>query len=301
MQYRIGIIADLDTDSKIPDKTNLWRSYFKQGFLYINDNNKVEIEWDDAEPLELRSSLSLGGRGMELSELIAFNGHLYTVDDRTGVVYVLEKGKVVPWVILSDGNGGETKGFKSEWCAVKDEHLYVGGLGKEWTTPDGNVLNFNPMYVKKISMAGEVEHINWHDYYIKLRETAGIDFPGYMIHESAAWSEIHKKWYFLPRRASKNKYNDVEDERHGTNIMLEADENFQKVSMKHVGDLDNPSHGFSTFKFGPGTKDDVIVALKSEELEGKIASYIMVFKVDGTILYPETKMGDHKYEGIEFI
>ncbi|QQP52982.1 Soluble calcium-activated nucleotidase 1 [Caligus rogercresseyi] len=23
---------------------------------------------------------------------------------------------------------------------VKDEHLYVGGLGKEWTTPDGSSL-----------------------------------------------------------------------------------------------------------------------------------------------------------------
>ena len=49
---------------------------------------------------------------MELSELVIFNGKLYSVDDRTGVVYQIENGKVVPWVILSDGNGGETKGFK---------------------------------------------------------------------------------------------------------------------------------------------------------------------------------------------
>ena len=26
------------------------------------------------------------------------------------------------------------KGMKCEWMTVKDEHLYVGGLGKEWTT-----------------------------------------------------------------------------------------------------------------------------------------------------------------------
>ena len=45
----------------------------------------------------------------------------------------------------------------------------------------------------------------------------------------------------------------------------------------------------------------MIVALKSEELEGKVATYVMVFTVDGTILYPETKIGDRKYEGIEFI
>ena len=61
---------------------------------------------------------------------------------------------------------------------VKDQHLYVGGLGKEWTTQDGTVINFNPMFVKKISMNGEVEHINWYDNYIKLRSRAGIEFPG---------------------------------------------------------------------------------------------------------------------------
>lgn len=48
-----------------------------------------------------RSTLSQGGRGMELSELVTFNGALYTVDDRTGVVYKLDGNKVVPWVILS--------------------------------------------------------------------------------------------------------------------------------------------------------------------------------------------------------
>ncbi len=38
-----------------------------------------------------------------------------------------------------------------------------------------------------------------------------------------------------------------------------------------------------------------------QELEGKIATYVMVFRVNGEILYPETKVGDYKYEGIEFI
>ena len=119
---------------------------------------------------------------MELSELVSFNGQLYSADDRTGIIYKIVKQhntwKVIPWVILSDGNGEESKGFKCEWMTVKDEHLYVGGLGKEWTTQDGTVLNFNPMFIKKISMFGEVEHVNWYDQYIKLRSKAGIEFPG---------------------------------------------------------------------------------------------------------------------------
>ena len=61
---------------------------------------------------------------------------------------------------------------------MKDDHLYVGGLGKEWTTPDGIVLNFNPMYVKKIAPDGKVEHIDWHENYINMRKKAGIEFPG---------------------------------------------------------------------------------------------------------------------------
>ncbi len=45
--------------------------------------------------------------------------------------------------LLSDGNGNESNGFKCEWATVKDNHLYVGGLGKEWTTPGQYQLCFS--------------------------------------------------------------------------------------------------------------------------------------------------------------
>lgn len=70
---------------------------------------------------------------MELSELVVFNGHLYSCDDRTGIIYeiLIEKKLAIPWVILSDGNGKVSgKGFKCEWMTVKDKKLYVGGLGE---------------------------------------------------------------------------------------------------------------------------------------------------------------------------
>jgi soluble calcium-activated nucleotidase 1 len=44
-----------------------------------------------------------------------------------------------------------------------------------------------------------------------------------------------------------------------------------------------------------------MVALKSEEDEGRISSYIIIFSMDGLILLPETKIGDKKFEGIEFV
>lgn len=46
--------------------------------------------------------------------------------------------------------------ISGEWCTVKDNYLYVGGLGKEWTTSRGDILNHNPMFVKRISPTGQV-------------------------------------------------------------------------------------------------------------------------------------------------
>ena len=71
--------------------------------------------------------------------------------------------------------------------------------------------------------------------YNALRHALDMPAPGYVIHESAAWSDVHNKsgsahlyytasrmarWFFLPRRASKHKYDDVEDEKRSTNHML---------------------------------------------------------------------------------
>ena len=69
-------------------------------------------------------------------------------------------------------------GFKAEWLAVKDEHLYVGGLGKEWTTATGEVLNENPEWVKVVGCRGSVDHENWVSSYNALRAAAGIRPPG---------------------------------------------------------------------------------------------------------------------------
>lgn len=69
-------------------------------------------------------------------------------------------------------------GFKSEWATVKDHQLYVGGLGKAWTTPTGELVNYHPQYIKKVSPSGEVSHIDWHSRYEALTKAAGISFPG---------------------------------------------------------------------------------------------------------------------------
>lgn len=69
-------------------------------------------------------------------------------------------------------------GFKSEWATVKDGRLYVGGLGKEWTTETGTVVNTNPQWIKSIGPDGDVKHHDWKYNYNQLREKMGMNLPG---------------------------------------------------------------------------------------------------------------------------
>lgn len=61
---------------------------------------------------------------------------------------------------------------------MKDKRLYVGGLGKEWTTEKGKVVNLNPQWVKSIGPEGDVRHIDWHENYNALRKKVGMELPG---------------------------------------------------------------------------------------------------------------------------
>ncbi len=61
---------------------------------------------------------------------------------------------------------------------MKDRSLWVGGLGKEWTTIKGELLNYDPQWVKSIGYHGDVLHHNWIENYNALREKAGYLPPG---------------------------------------------------------------------------------------------------------------------------
>ncbi|XP_034952160.1 soluble calcium-activated nucleotidase 1 [Chelonus insularis] len=297
--YRIGIVSDLDLQSKANEE-NKWISYFKKGWLtWLPKNNHISVHWDEDE-ISLSSTFSMKDRGMELSELVTFDGRLLSFDDRTGLVYQIENDKIYPWIILADGDGKTSKGFKSEWAAVKNNLLYIGSMGKEWTSASGEFVNNNPMWIKVLSPDGASNSLNWMDNYKKLRASININFPGYMIHESGTWSNIHKSWFFLPRRCSQNQYNETTDENMSCNVLLKTDEYFSTVAVIKIGTI-IPIRGYSSFKFLPGSNDYIIVALKTEEYKGDTATYITAFTIDGSILLPDTKIATQKFEGLEFI
>lgn len=113
LRYRIAVIADLDTASRRDRQKNTWISYLRCGHLLMSEGAgrpQLSVQWD-SERVELQTHLAEKGRGMELSELTVFNGRLYSVDDRTGVVYHIDGNRAVPWVILPDGDGSVSKGL----------------------------------------------------------------------------------------------------------------------------------------------------------------------------------------------
>ncbi|CAI5453992.1 unnamed protein product [Caenorhabditis angaria] len=299
-EYSIVLVTDLDHDSKDGKK---WKSLVSRGFLRLSaDKKSASVNFNPDNEYYVDTNIAAGGRAMELSDLAVFNGKLYSVDDRTGLIYQISDKKAIPWVLLNDGPGNVQKGLKGEWITVKDHELIVGGLGKEWTTTDGEYVNDHPMWVKHVSSNGAVWHENWKNVFINVRRAVGIESPGYMIHEAIQWSPIHRQWFFLPRRMSTEKYSEADDEHRGTNVMIIASEDFKTFRVVRVGSDEHKTRGFSAFQFIPNTHQNLILAIKSEERDGKpVASYASVFDVNGTVILDDFQLhGPYKYEGVAF-
>lgn len=62
-----------------------------------------------------------------------------------------------------------------------------------------------------------------------------------------------------------------------------------------------PTRSFSSFKWIPGTDDQLMVALKTVELEDDQETFITAFDMKGNMLMKEKKIADQKFEGIEFL
>uniref|UniRef100_A0A914YAE0 Apyrase n=1 Tax=Panagrolaimus superbus TaxID=310955 RepID=A0A914YAE0_9BILA len=258
-------ISDMDTNSRDLLHESTWISTSLRGYVFFNTQNNIyKIVW--LAQHNYTYELGYQNRGMELSDLKVFDGNLLSPGDKTGVIYKLRNNYVVPWVINADGDGENSKPFKAEWMTIKNEELYVGGYGKEFTDQRGNFMDNNPMYVKVISRFGEIRSESWVERLTRLRSSIGIEFPNYIIHESCQWSDIHRKWFFLPRKVAFEPFDNRTEEMRETN-------------------------------------DTLIVALKTEEVDGlSLTTYSMIFGIDGTVYMDETKLpGNYKMEGLEFV
>ena len=203
VSYRVGIIADLDKKSKI-DKT--FYSTMIIGKILKQPSGKYIFQKESEFNLTL--PINEKGRGMELSELVYFNGELYSFDDRSGLVMTIDinNHKVYPKHISMDGDLRNDKGMKIEWATVKDDKMYIGSIGKEFTTPRGEYLNDNPLFVKVIDSEGRISVENWKQKFTAVKNAVGITGEGYMIHEDMVYNPYYKKWIVSPRKCSGEKY-----------------------------------------------------------------------------------------------
>jgi len=314
--FRFASVTDLDQLSRVPDEM-MFRSVLVSGALKYNpDTNQYSVEFDQSRTLYSKHNEE--GRGMELSELIIYQNRLLAFEDRTGMVYeILNKdggtdSYVVPRFVVTEGPGETDKGMKWEWAAVKGGKLFMGSMGKEYTRPDGSIANSNNLWVATLNENGELRRENWQDKYNFVRKALDAEFPGYLVHEAIDWSDHLKRWVFLPRRVSHEKYDDVVDERKGSNKLVLVSENFDDATVVDIQmkELD-PLHGFSTIAFVPGTKDKHALAIRSveEDCVGgddatcKQRSYFIVFDVlTGEVLMDEVRYTeDIKLEGVEFV
>lgn len=317
-QFRFAAVTDLDQLSLMKDERKMtYRSLLLPGVITHNpETNKYTMEMEPTRTLKTKHNEA--GRGAEFSELTVFDGRLLTFDDRTGDIFEILNSKdgkdsfVAPRYVITEGEGDTDKGMKWEWSTVKDGELWMGSMGKEFTNPDGSVANVNNLWVTVMHKGGGFRRINWTKQFTFVRNALGCPSPGYLIHEAINWSPHMRKWIFAPRRISTEPYNDVLDEKRGSNKILIVDEHFTKAEVVEVKMASKDGlHGFSSFAFIPGTKDRHAIALRSveEDCAGddldvcKQRSYIVIFDVvTGEVLMDEVKIKeDMKFEGIEFV
>lgn len=323
--FRFVIVADLDRMSKdLESKKSRWRSILKFGIVHFDaQENQWSVGFDYHETYDIYSYFGEADRGMELSELLFFQDKLLAFDDRSGIAFEITEDNqpvtkdsplstvssfaCIPRFVLTEGDGYSPKGQKTEWATLKDDEMFVGSFGKEFTLTDGSIAHKKNLWINLISSKGDISHLNWKKVYDKLRNITRTQHPGYMIHEAVNFNRYKREWVFLPRRVSHQAYDEKLDELKGSNLIIRANEDFTDFHVTTVGGI-VPERGFSSFKFLPKSEGKIILALKTVEKEDKLTgeseqtSFITMFDLEGKVIIEDIEIpGDAKFEGLEFL
>nr|BAN41687.1 apyrase precursor, putative [Entamoeba invadens] len=292
---RIVMVSDLDGKNK---KGDLWYSDIVTGLLYKQGEKYSYIQ---EETFQVTSPINDGKRGLELSEAVNFNDEILTFDDRTGLVGAIDvDGRIlVPKTIIRDGDMKEEKPMKIEWATVKGKEVYIGGIGKNYTTPRGEFRHRGPLFVKRMNENGRVIYEDWGKRYQDINLRLGINTEdGYSIFEAVTYSEDYDIWTFAPRKCSNERYDDELDETRGCGkIVMTSDfKNYRVVADKQFV----KERGFPSIKNLPFDESKLLY-LKSYEVNGVTMTYMGMMDFDGNVLMKDTKISDLKLEGVEFI
>jgi soluble calcium-activated nucleotidase 1 len=223
-------------------------------------------------------------------------------------------------VVLKLGDGSKDKPLKIEWASQKGGKLVVGSTGKERTDDDSCVVHHGEMWVKILEPGTfSVTNIDGTQAFNGLRASANVGpapavgekSAGYMIHESGRWSDVHGRWFFLPRKLSRGTYDEIADASKCVNLMLSGPDFAPGAGINndYADCLVQPYLGFlelrgcSDFLFVPGTNDCHLFVMRTEEsLDGVISTYSSVIDLQGRVLMRESKIAeDRKFEGAAWV
>lgn len=218
--------------------------------------------------------------------------------------------------------GNASAPFKAEWMAVKDGELVVGGHGRAFTDGSGAVVNDAALWVHHVAMSpdngttavGELcvtESVHWGERYAALQAAIGVRPAGFLIHEAVLWSRARRERVFLPRRRSDSAFDARSVGARGWNGVVVANERLDSFRSFQVDALadDSGARGFSAAAFVPGTRERVVLAVRTVKLEaGPVRkrrfteSYVSAFDVvTGHVVLGEQKVSELKLEDIAFL
>lgn len=327
--FAIAMVADQDQASR---RDGCWESMLAYGTLtYKGDMGDASYSLEiTSETLITTTRSDDAARGAEYSALEVFDGKLLTFCDRTGNVDEFVPKGIKPEdgfeakplmnadgepVRLKLGDATKDKALKTEWSTQKGGRLVVGSTGKARTDDESRVVHHGEMWVKTIEpKTFAVVDIDGTASFNGLGAAArvcpapakGEVSQGYIIHESGRWSDEHSKWFFLPRKLSREPYEESKDTEKCINLMLAAPET---VSDCGSGIIIQPYleflelRGCSDFVFIPGTRDGHLLVMRTEESEdGVMTTFSSVIGIDGQVLMKEAviKQG-RKFEGVAWV
>ena len=133
------------------------------------------------------------------------------------------------------------------------------------------------------------------------------------MHEAARYSDVHRRWFFFPRKLSRRPYDAKADESKCCNLFISAVETsttsagesgFDPSTILAAPRLSfNKLRGCSDFVFIPGTNDThVLVARTEERAYGDVRTFVSVMDLEGSILMEERAVADgRKFEGVALL
>lgn len=296
LYLELAFISDDDSDSVSSDGKSFAS---KLSLATLDFDNNLHFFSD----VNLETGLNYKGRGAEMSELILMNNNLHSFCDKTGIMYKIVYGKLVPVHIFTEGRNSD-KPMKIEWATRRKTNILLGSHG----------TNIDKQIVAVYSLIDNTIHYeDFSEIYEKMRTIAKVVATnGYIVFETVIYDNIKEEWFFIPRKISYQPYEETLDESVGCTKMFRCNIDFSQIDMIQIGksddltDLDKAS-GYSSAKLVPvcnlnRDKIDGIFAIKTIEANGTFSSYYQIFDREGKIIKKLTLFSDkNKFEGVEVL